>query len=59
MSQDAEDVSSGNRAGHREASFEEYVVALQSQIVEIINKVKEETGVDLPVDIKVRKTEDE
>lgn len=35
-------------------SKEEYVQALQSQIVQILNKVKEEVGVDVPIEIVVQ-----
>jgi len=39
--------------------FQDYVKSIQDQILEIINKVKEESGVDLPVDVRVRSSEDE
>lgn len=40
-------------------NLENHVEAIKSQILDILNKVKEETGVDMPVDIQVRSTEDE
>ena len=36
---------------NEEVSKEEYVAAVQEQVVEILNKVKEELGVDTPVEI--------
>ena len=42
-----------------EDKMQEYIESLQSQIVEIINKVKEESGIDIPVDVQVRGTDDE
>ena len=36
-----------------------YIESLQNQIVEILNKVKEETGVDTPVEIEVRSADNE
>jgi len=36
-----------------EMTKEEYVAALQGQVLEILNKVKEELGVDTPIEIIV------
>lgn len=41
------------------SSQEEYVEALQAQILAILNKVKEEVGVDIPVEIIVKDPNDD
>ncbi len=38
---------------------EEYVEAMKAQILEILNKVKQEVGVDIPVEIIVKDDEDD
>lgn len=38
---------------------EEYLAELQKQVLEILNNVKEELGVDTPVEIEVREATDE
>lgn len=36
-----------------------YLEEVQNQIIDILNKVKEELGVDTPIDIEVREANDE
>lgn len=50
-----------NEGDHKvqEAEYSEYVRGIQDQILEILNKVKEEMGIDTPIDIQVREVEDE
>lgn len=38
---------------------EEYLQEVQSQILAILNQVKEELGVDTPIEIEIREAEDE
>jgi len=37
----------------------EYVAAVQEQVLEILNKVKEELGVDTPVEIIIQDNEED
>ncbi len=40
-------------------SREEYIEALKLQVLDILNKVKEETGVDTPVEIIFKEEEED
>lgn len=42
-----------------ESEHTEYIQDIQNQILEILNKVKEEMGIDTPIDIQVKEVDDE
>jgi predicted regulator of Ras-like GTPase activity (Roadblock/LC7/MglB family) len=37
----------------------EYVASMQAEVISILNKVKEEMGIDTPVEIEVRDVSDD